>query len=370
VQTSLSGLKVTEASANELLAQTQATLDTARDGHDTVAGRLGVVQAEHDAVDTAISARTATHAAITHIAELRQRANAEATRVGFANPDAATAAIVTDDELDRLQHTVDHLAGLDKNINVVLHDADVVAAASQPPVDLTAARTAVANAQVGRDATLTVVNGIESQLAAVQRCADVVADADTQGGALRQRHQVVHGLAQLAGGNQAGGASGVRMSLTNYVLSARLTEVTDAASTRLAAMTDGRYTLLQTDESGHGARQGGLGIEVRDTYAPERTRSTQSLSGGESFAASLALALGLADVVAAESGGVSMETLFIDEGFGTLDDEALNGVLDILDSLRSGGRTVGVVSHVATMKERITTHVQVVGGPQGSHIRQ
>ncbi len=214
-----------------------------------------------------------------------------------------------------------------------------------------------------------LVDAVEQHTATLGRCRQTLNDAVDDGGPMRERYDMVRSLADLARGDKGGVSSGTRMKLSNYVLSARLTQVTTAASTRLRTMTDGRYTLLQTDDSGHGGRQGGLGIEVLDAFSG-RTRSTQSLSGGESFAASLALALGLADVVAAEAGGISLDTLFIDEGFGTLDGESLNGVLDILDGLRSGGRTVGVVSHVADMKERIPTHVLVERVDRVSHIVQ
>lgn len=370
VEADRSGLNVAKTTAIGRLEQTQQQVAAARDGSAAVADRLGVVKGHHDAINGVLTARTDERAAATAVTDLTRRAVDEATQAGFVDLEAATSAIVSDGELAALTQQTTNLETVANEIDTVLNDPEVVAAVAQPAVDLSGAEAAANATSNVRDSTLRAVGDIENQLKALQRCDNALTDADIESGDLRQRHQVVHGLAQLASGNQAGGATGVRMSLTNYVLSARLTEVTDAASTRLAAMTDGRYTLLQTDESGHGGRQGGLGIAVRDTFAPERTRSTQSLSGGESFAASLALALGLADVVAAESGGVSMETLFIDEGFGTLDDEALNGVLDILDSLRSGGRTVGVVSHVTTMKERITTHLKVTSGPRGSTITQ
>jgi exonuclease SbcC len=98
------------------------------------------------------------------------------------------------------------------------------------------------------------------------------------------------------------------------------------------------------------------------------TSDSATLSGGESFLASLSLALGLADVVQAESGGARIETLFVDEGFGTLDDDTLDEVMTVLDGLRDGGRTVGVVSHVAELRQRIPARVEVVKGRDGSHL--
>jgi exonuclease SbcC len=97
-----------------------------------------------------------------------------------------------------------------------------------------------------------------------------------------------------------------------------------------------------------------------------QARDTASLSGGESFMASLALALGLADAVREESGGFDLQTLFVDEGFGALDAETLDDVLDILDTLRENGRAVGVVSHVAEMRDRIPTQLVVRKARSGS----
>ena len=155
------------------------------------------------------------------------------------------------------------------------------------------------------------------------------------------------------------------MSLNSYVLAARLEQVAVAASERLVGMSDGRYTLQHTDAKAARGAKSGLGLEVVDQWTGQR-RDTATLSGGESFMASLALALGLADVVQQESGGVDIETLFVDEGFGSLDEQALEQVMDALEGLRDGGRVVGLVSHVGEMKQRISTQLQVVKGRNGS----
>ena len=144
------------------------------------------------------------------------------------------------------------------------------------------------------------------------------------------------------------------MRLQSFVLAARLEQVAEVASRRLQDMSGGRYTFRHSDAQGrHGAR-GGLGLDVLDEYTG-CARATKTLSGGESFMASLALALGLADVVTAETGGVQIDTLFVDEGFGTLDAQALDAVMTVLDELRRGGRTVGVISHLEELRTRIPT---------------
>nr|WP_241249430.1 SMC family ATPase [Agrococcus sp. KRD186] len=152
--------------------------------------------------------------------------------------------------------------------------------------------------------------------------------------------------------------------IETYVLATRLATIIDAANLRLAAMTDGRFTLVHDEGRASHGRASGLGIEVLDAHTGV-ARTTRSLSGGETFLASLALALGLADVVQAEAGGVSLETLFVDEGFGSLDQDTLEAAMATLDELRAGGRSVGVISHVQQMQERIPSRIRVVPMPGG-----
>jgi exonuclease SbcC len=132
-----------------------------------------------------------------------------------------------------------------------------------------------------------------------------------------------------------------------------------------ARMSENRCTLVHSDDrASHGARSG-LGLKITDAWSG-KDRDTNTLSGGESFFASLSLALGLADVVTAESGGQALDTLFIDEGFGTLDEDTLHNVLDVLDSLRAHNRTVGVISHVPELRRRITHRLHVRKAATGS----
>ena len=156
-----------------------------------------------------------------------------------------------------------------------------------------------------------------------------------------------------------------RIRLEAYVLAARLEAIVEAANRRLQTITAERYQLRHDDGQQSRGRQSGLGLRVFDSYSGT-LRSTDSLSGGETFLASLALALGLADVVSAESGGVQLDTLFIDEGFGSLDSEALDEAMTMLDNLRAGGRTVAVISHVREMHDRIPNQIIVRKNPQGT----
>lgn len=191
-----------------------------------------------------------------------------------------------------------------------------------------------------------------------------VEQIDAALGPVLRKAQVAGDIAELLAGN---GENRLNMSLPIYVLAARLEAVAEAATHRLDAMSDGRFRLVHVDAK-RGNRRGGLGLAVEDAWTGVR-RAPETLSGGETFMASLALALGLADVVQEESGGVDVETLFVDEGFGTLDAETLELVLNGLDQLRQGGRLVGVVSHVAELGQRIGAQVEVTKSRKGSTAR-
>ena len=181
---------------------------------------------------------------------------------------------------------------------------------------------------------------------------------------LEERAAEVRGLAELCAG---AGANALKMTLTAFVLAARLEEVAAAASVRLLRMTQGRFELVHTDGAARAGQRSGLGLLARDGWTGQ-DRDTSTLSGGETFLASLALALGLADVVTAEAGGSRIGALFVDEGFGTLDEDALDEVMDVLDGLREGGRVVGVVSHVAELRQRIPAQVEVRKTRFGSYL--
>ena len=156
--------------------------------------------------------------------------------------------------------------------------------------------------------------------------------------------------------------------LATWVLTERFKDVLTFANHRLETMSGGRYELIQVDEEKNSARRRGLGMGVLDRLGGERTRDPRTLSGGETFYVSLALALALADVVATESGGILMETLFVDEGFGSLDPQTLQDVLNELGQLQQGGRTVGIVSHVEELRRQIPDQVRVTATPEGSRL--
>src|SRR5690606_32384256 len=157
-----------------------------------------------------------------------------------------------------------------------------------------------------------------------------------------------------------------QLTLATYVLMRRFEEVVAAANARLVTMSSGQFELERSDEREDvRTRRTGLAMRVVD-HRTGVARDPRTLSGGETFYVSLCLALGLADVVAAEAGGIDLGTLFIDEGFGTLDADTLDVVLSELGRLRDGGRVVGVVSHVDALKQSVAERIEVRRRADGS----
>jgi len=178
--------------------------------------------------------------------------------------------------------------------------------------------------------------------------------------ALEDRFRIIGDLSDIARGQ-----NNLRITFERYVLAAFLDDILREANVRLRKMTSGRYLLQRKTDRSKGNAQSGLELLVFDQYTGQ-DRHVKTLSGGESFKASLSLALGLADVVQNYAGGVSLETMFIDEGFGTLDPESLDQAIEALMDIQSSGRLVGIISHVPELKERIDVRLEVIAGQTGS----
>ena len=196
---------------------------------------------------------------------------------------------------------------------------------------------------------------LEAARASLEQALEALARAREQAGPIRR-------LADIAAAS--GPENLASTPLSAWVLIARLEEVLAAANPRLAAISSGRYELVSVPDDGTASRKSGLGLAIID-HDTDALRSPRTLSGGETFYTSLALALGLADVVSAEAGGVELRTMFIDEGFGSLDSHTLSLVMAQLQALRCAGRTVGVISHVEEMATQIADQIQVRPLPDG-----
>ncbi|WP_068252598.1 AAA family ATPase [Janibacter corallicola] len=284
---------------------------------------------------------------------------------GFSDAREADEAALGRAELAALAEHIERHEQQVAAVDAALADEDVQAALARQAPDLTALEEAARTARQAAD----TAGREQASAATVQRQVGALlerirSECDSLGPAVAEA-DLAGALADLATGT--GRDNDKRMRLSTFVLAARLERVVELANERLQAMADGRYELAHDDASPTGRRRGGLGLLVRDLWTGQ-DRGTSTLSGGESFTASLALALGLADAIREESGGREFGTLFVDEGFGSLDEDSLEQVLDVLDGLRDGGRVIGVVSHVSDLRTRIPARVTVHKGQAGSRV--
>ncbi|MCF3101559.1 SMC family ATPase [Streptomyces roseoverticillatus] len=348
------------------LAALEEELARARGGEESVARRAAHLERQLELLAGAVETVRAAADAAGRLKEADARLADAAFRAGFGNPALAEEAVLGAADRRELQERLDARAREEAAVAAVLADPAVEDAAARPAADPAAAAAALATAAARlRDASV-------AEVAARTRCQDLdrlsaAALRDARRLApLREEHHRVAELAGLAAGTSTRNER--RMRLESYVLAARLEQVAAAATARLRRMSAGRYTLVHSDARAGGNARSGLGLHVIDHWTGKE-RDTATLSGGETFFVSLALALGLADVVTEEAGGVRLDTLFIDEGFGSLDEQTLDEVLDVLDALRERDRAVGIVSHVADLRRRVPAQLRVVKGRSGSTVR-
>ncbi|NDU75465.1 AAA family ATPase [Actinomadura sp. DSM 109109] len=343
-----------------------AELDAARGGDATLEARIARLTGEAAALAEALEAARAHGRAAEELAAARAKAGQEAEEQGFRTPEEVLEAALADEEQGALRDRIRALDDEEAEVRALLADPELVAAAAAPEPDLPALEAAAGAADAAHTGA---ANAADRARHRCERLAELRGDLDAAVGAWRPaaaRHEVAERMAGLASGKHA--ANRHAMSLSAYVLAARLRQVVAAANERLDRMSGGRYALVHTTGKAAGDRSrgaGGLGLSVADSWTG-LARDPVTLSGGESFVTSLALALGLADVVTAEAGGAEIGTLFVDEGFGTLDEETLDEVMDVLDGLRDGGRAVGIVSHVAELRARIPAQLRVTKNRAGS----
>ncbi|MEU8395619.1 AAA family ATPase [Nonomuraea sp. NPDC048892] len=346
-----------------------ARLDAARGGDATLSARLSRLNDEAELLREALEATQAAVAARAERDAARRAAEEAAREAGFGDVGEAEAAYRSPAEREGKAELLRRLDDEHAAVSGVLADPELVAAAAEPAPDLAAI-------EAERDELEAAYTRLSSALdrarARARRLEELHAELSERIEHWRpaaERHRLAERMAALASG--ISGDNQWSMSLSSYVLGERLRQVVDAANERLDHMSGGRYLLRHDLRKTAGSRTragGGLGLRVADGWTGV-DRDPATLSGGESFITSLALALGLADVVTAEAGGAELGTLFVDEGFGTLDEDTLDSVLDILDGLRDGGRAVGIVSHVAELRSRIPAQLKVTKARTGSTLR-
>jgi len=241
-------------------------------------------------------------------------------------------------------------------------DRAAAAIADQARPDLALAEAALVAADTRLAGLEQAVSTIGMRLGQLEATRDIVAKLEDELALATERYRVLGELSNLSDGRNAH-----RLRLRDFAIAATFDLVLEAANLRFSRMSRGRFALQRKLEGGDGRVRSGLDIEVYDAHTDQK-RDAHTLSGGEGFLASLSLALGLSDVVQAESGGVRLDAIFIDEGFGHLDDETLDIALETLRDLVGQDRAVGVISHVDGVKQQILAGFDVVRTLRGSQI--
>lgn len=329
------------------------------------------------AMDSATAAASLAGTEVTRVQALKQSSDQAVTKLtsqqtikskeltdklataGFADLAAFTAARLDDAQV--AQESTD-IQAFDANLHAAVqrHERAGIDTRELVRPDVPAL---LALQEAARAAHLAASNGVRDTLAAhgaTKTSVESLRKLAQEYQALEARYALVKKVTDVATGANAN-----RMSFQRYVLATLLEEVLVATTLRLAVMSRGRYEirrkLLATDQRS----AAGLDLEVFDQYTGS-TRAVSTLSGGESFLASLALALGLSDVVQSYAGGIRLDATFVDEGFGTLDSEALDCALLALQDLQKAGRMVGIISHVAKLRERVDARLELKAGRSGS----
>lgn len=340
--------------ARNALSAVTTRVSAARGTFETVRERATSLQGAFDAAKSLAAAIEHHRVRAAALADVRAVLLTQLSENGFSD----------DSDVETARRGSSEIAALEARIRE--HDQSVNAArvtlgepelADLPDdlVDLDPSASVLATARVARDDAFRASGLLADRVTQLEAIVDRVHAEQEASARLREEYDQVRALASVV---QGGEPNTKRMRLETFVLAGQLEEIVTAANARLRIMTSGRYTLQHDDSVQYRNVRSGLGLAILDEHTG-RARATHSLSGGETFLASLALALGLAEVVTNQAGGISLDTLFIDEGFGSLDRETLDIAMSTLDSLRSGGRTIGLISHVDAMKEQIPAKLRI-----------
>jgi len=328
-----------------------ATAAVTKAGQDAAAARARLEAAR----DALINAGHALRAQRSEFSKRRKKA-------GFRNEDSYRLAVRSDREMTRLR---DRIRGFESRLNAAkerVRIADEATGARSRP-DVTSLRRALEEAEKAVDGAIAEETRSRTLLAQMETWLTDLTQVKDELRALNAKYEVYGGLATVATGQNPSG-----ISFHRFVLGAMLDDVLWSASKRLETMSKNRYTLQRATDRVNRNRLVGLDIEVLDSYTG-LPRAAATLSGGEQFLASLSMALGLADVVQAYAGGIHLDTIFVDEGFGSLDDETLERAYQALLTLQQNGRLVGVISHVGELKTRMDARLEVTPGAVGSTAR-
>lgn len=295
-------------------------------------------------------------------AAARTEFNGHLAQAGFADQEAYKQAKRTPPEISALEMAITQF---EQNLRAAndRHERAKQEAMGLVSADIKALEKALGEANTGVETAIANEATLVGTVTQIKQWIDALKTLEEELQRLEKEYSTFGRLSEVANGKNARG-----ITLQRFVLSWLLDDVLDAATIRLRTMSRGRYQLQRMKERISLRSASGLDVEVFDGHTG-MSRSVATLSGGETFLASLALALGLADVVQAYSGGVRLDTMFVDEGFGSLDPESLDLAIRSLIDLQKGGRLVGIISHVPELTERIDARLQITADRQGSSAR-
>lgn len=334
-----------------------------RGDHPTVAARRAALLVRVEAATTVLDALTAVAQARADLGRRRAELADAVTEQGFLDTDDVRSALLRADELAALDARVQRHEAAVLRVRDALADP-ALAGLPEDAAAATEARREVDEARDAREGCRSAASAAAGAAAVAEQQAalagSALAQVEAAVGTLTRAHADAGPVLRMANLATASGSDNSRaLTLATYVLVRRFEDVVAAANDRLLLMSDGRYELVRSDEREDvRTRRTGLSMRVVD-HSTGLERDPRTLSGGETFYVSLCLALGMADVVTAEAGGMDLGTLFVDEGFGSLDPHTLDVVLAELGRLRAGGRVIGVVSHVETLKQSIADRIEV-----------
>ena len=359
LETSIARLEQSLADLEERIERERAEVDEARDGHETVADRRRELATRATRIDELIDAIGHRAVAAAAVAEAELARDADLAAAGF---DDVAQWLAADRSLEWITQREQEIADFETACTQVRAGltgpelADVQLDALFDDIDQMTELEKAAKKEM--EAATNEHGSLRDQVRRTKRHVADIHEALGRNAAIIAATADAVRVGQLVSGN---GDNQLNLDLVKYVLIRRFTEVLSAANAELARFSGGRYTLEHTDAK-KGNAKSGLGVRVHDLHT-NQVRDVGTLSGGETFYVSLSLALALAEVVRAESGGVDLGTLFVDEGFGTLDPDVLDDVMHTLEGLREGGRTVGIVSHVTELKSRVADRIEVIVRP-------
>ena len=361
-----------QAAARDALRETAAARDALRKKLDAADRRLQTARTERAARATALAERKKNLEAATQLLAAREAAFARklaGQKFGSAEDYRKAAALLPAADADQwLAETEAACAAHETAVrdNALAIDRLGKETAGFAREDVDSLRAACDRSARERDEANGTRNALEAFVREHRKVLETVRGADARLARTEEGMKRLDVLSLLATGGQGSGTD--RVDFVRFALGGSLREVLEQANVRLDGMSGGRFELVHRPGGSDGRRTAGLDIDVIDRVTGIQ-RPSASLSGGEGFEASLALALGLADAVRNRAGGVELETTFIDEGFGSLDETALENCIRVLKDLAGGTRQVGIVSHVAKLEEDVWPQIAVSSGPRGSTVR-